>query len=515
MSGSGYPWAKGQVLTAAALDAAIAAASQSAVDGTARAEAAAAQDTANTALTNAAAASASAAAATTLAGTKVATAGGNAGATVATATGASTSRAVSDYFGDVINVKDFGAKGDGITNDSPAFQAAINFATTLKCMVYVPPTSAGYLINTPLNMSNRDGVRLVGAGCNSPATFGLAIVPPRAGSVLIANTGASGCVIDMTGSNNMLLRGLSIDATYATNPSRFGVILGTSTGTQIGNPGGSQCHFDDVSVILQNANSSIPIYGNNLNLSDFNRVSTLGVFGFVLVANNTLNVTPPYGVFGPIIDCDGNSGRQCTFMSWGGGSPVIFEQVNEGEFQFYVLTLNSGPTYTGQPYAMQVKDCVNLRIFVEADYIPSLLLLSGTIDRLDIAGSHFPNVTPLPANIAVLGDFVGLISLSNSSIRVKPYPVVPVTPGNFLYTTVGGTASTVTLMNNVRLLFDNRISSNCAFLNTAPGVTGVPFLNLIFEGDTDAATMSFGIGGVAAAPGNLRYSVNGKALGAG
>ena len=50
------------------------------------------------------------------------------------ATGSITSRNISDRFADIINVKDFGAVGDGITNDTAAIQAAFN-----KCgNIYIP-----------------------------------------------------------------------------------------------------------------------------------------------------------------------------------------------------------------------------------------------------------------------------------------------------------------------------------------------------------------------------------------
>ncbi len=55
-----------------------------------------------------------------------------------TATGATTARTLAAQAADVVNVKNFGAKCDGVTDDTAAIQAAIN-AGAGKALVYVPP----------------------------------------------------------------------------------------------------------------------------------------------------------------------------------------------------------------------------------------------------------------------------------------------------------------------------------------------------------------------------------------
>lgn len=96
----------------------------------------------------------------------------------ATAWGAQTSRTLAERFGDVINVRDFGAAGDGVTDDSAALQAALDRAHALGGgIVFLPPgtyrkaarksDNSGYL--PPLAMYSN--TTLVGAGDSSVVYF--------------------------------------------------------------------------------------------------------------------------------------------------------------------------------------------------------------------------------------------------------------------------------------------------------------------------------------------------------
>jgi hypothetical protein len=63
-------------------------------------------------------------------------------------TGSTTARSLANRFADVVNVRDFGAVGDGVADDTAAIQAAINSSANL---IYIP---AGNYNITPIVFSN-------------------------------------------------------------------------------------------------------------------------------------------------------------------------------------------------------------------------------------------------------------------------------------------------------------------------------------------------------------------------
>lgn len=84
----------------------------------------------------------------------------NASSAVVTSTGSTTARTLADRFADVVNVKDFGAVGDGVTNDGPAFAAA-NAAGATK---YVPYSANGYYLGTTSGLTVDNGESWIGDG---------------------------------------------------------------------------------------------------------------------------------------------------------------------------------------------------------------------------------------------------------------------------------------------------------------------------------------------------------------
>lgn len=87
---------------------------------------------------------------------------------VVKAKGSSELRTLGERFSDVVNVRDFGAKGDGVTDDASAIQAAINFASEKGRKVVIPATGAAYV--TGKSVIVRRGVSVLGDSHNGYAS---------------------------------------------------------------------------------------------------------------------------------------------------------------------------------------------------------------------------------------------------------------------------------------------------------------------------------------------------------
>lgn len=97
--------------------------------------------------------------------------GGNSSATTVTATGSTTARSLANRFSDVVNVKDFGAVGDGVTDDTAAIQDALNTSST---SIYFPAgiyrIANDGITSTPAITSNVNNRRIFGEGIITAST---------------------------------------------------------------------------------------------------------------------------------------------------------------------------------------------------------------------------------------------------------------------------------------------------------------------------------------------------------
>jgi parallel beta-helix repeat protein len=115
--------------------------------------------------------------------------------------------------GKVVNVKEFGARGDGVSDDTAAIQAAINAATTGTTITF---PSGTYIVSNFI-VKNRSGLSFLGEGRNS-------LIKQKTGAQRIAT---------FTGSRDIVITKLAFDANGIT--SYGGVVFYAATGVRIEN----------------------------------------------------------------------------------------------------------------------------------------------------------------------------------------------------------------------------------------------------------------------------------------
>jgi hypothetical protein len=96
---------------------------------------------------------------------------GDASGVLVTPTGATTARSLGEHLAARVNVRDFGALGDGITDDSAAFATAITAAQSRAALVYVPASATPYVLGATVVL---DGTTMIGDGAGSTLKVGVA-----------------------------------------------------------------------------------------------------------------------------------------------------------------------------------------------------------------------------------------------------------------------------------------------------------------------------------------------------
>lgn len=168
---------------------------------------------------------------------------------------------------DVISVKDYGAVGDGVTDDQPAIQAAIDFANAISPKIYpfqwitVMFPHGIYYCATPL--TQKTGVMLASEG------FG------RAGAATILGNGAQVITTPVGRQTNIGIAGLKI--TGASSAARIGVLWQDVAGSTISNVTVSNVQDQGIRVVAGVANHYRHIFIVNA-LLDRTRVTEAGAF---------------------------------------------------------------------------------------------------------------------------------------------------------------------------------------------------------------------------------------------
>lgn len=165
---------------------------------------------------------------------------------------------------EVANVKDFGARGDGIADDTLAIQAAIDGAATAGAQVYFPP---GTYAVSPRKFAGIPGVY----GHNSVALFlrsgsklsGSGIIKLKDGS--IAGSGAVLGTADRADKTGIVIEDLEIDCNSAKTRGKIsGIVLLHASESRITNVFVHDCSQVGMSIKADVARESIAKNLNNI-----------------------------------------------------------------------------------------------------------------------------------------------------------------------------------------------------------------------------------------------------------
>ncbi len=191
----------------------------------------------------------------------------------------------------VFNVRTFGAKGDGATNDSPAFQAAYNAAVAAGGgTVYVPPVggSGCYLLNTAINLTN-DNTRVTIEG-----SAGVGVAQSGSSGLICANTG--GVLFDITYSHNKTFKNLDVTAQKSglSNPSTVGILSGRNSSGQNGqNEHIEHCTFA-MPLHYSGTTYSFGVYLFGGEITFMSDDTLEADYPLVVTGTNTFNITSPF-----------------------------------------------------------------------------------------------------------------------------------------------------------------------------------------------------------------------------
>jgi len=172
------------------------------------------------------------------------------------ASGSSIERTLVDRADDVVNVKDFGAKGDGITDDAAAINAAINYLRTGRT---VGGEIAGHLVFP-------QGRYVVNSTINLTRIRSRYVEIDGGGAVLLGKA-AGKPVVDALGTRYLRIRDLSIEGDATQVPS-IGIQIGRTDTTERD----SSDNITLDAVFVSGFFSFTALYNLNAETSMFNRI---------------------------------------------------------------------------------------------------------------------------------------------------------------------------------------------------------------------------------------------------
>ena len=238
---------------------------------------------------------------------------------------------------DIVSVKDFGAVGDGVTDDTVAIQAAINSAvSTGNANIFVP--AGTYVISSTINISNMRGVTFHGIGWGLDASkFAIAT-----GTASVLNyTSATGSLLAIDSCAGLQVTNLVFMYTNAAYSGEL-VTTDNTAGLDTTNFEFSNCIFQGKDATVDNAEHLLrikkSIIGLVTNCVFKHSRFAIGMYAYV----NVLKI------------------ENCTFLSMKTKSIYVYSGSLE---DISIVGCTFEPTKTGRAHAFEILTGQSIKTF--------------------------------------------------------------------------------------------------------------------------------------------------------
>jgi hypothetical protein len=333
---------------------------------------------------------------------------------------------ITDNSNGILSVKDFGAKGDGVTDDTAAIQAAVNAAMTGAGILYFPANdnSQFYKITAPINITTP--ITIVGAGPRYTIVLGVGMAAGQyvfnISNAVSTNYFFSVRDIQLRSDNGQPSAVLLKDSSYClfknvllfntlygidiTNTALLGCFSnffeqvhgynnGASTIRFLSYTGGGHFKFDSCTF---NANNIGFLVDSNSGLNNLELISC----NFEQCGNNSLYVAGEIQGFS-INGCrtEGNNGGQDFFINPAAGKSVVGMSITGTFFTTDVGASNPIRIGGSGGIVRGFNICGN-HVSYAADGGP-FVFLNGEGESGLIAGNYFTRPTTTPTNVRRAG----------------------------------------------------------------------------------------------------------------
>jgi len=373
---------------------------------------------------------------------------------------------LADGPGQVFNIREYGANGNGATNDSPAFQAAYNAAVAAGGgIVFIPPSSACYLLSTPINMTeDRHTVVIQGPSLSNTGTGSQDV------ESICANTG--GVLFDVTNSSNKVFRDVTVTAqTGVTNPSLIGILLARDSTDS----SGQNDYVEDSKFIMglhtPGTAPSIGAYLYGSEITFMSRDAFVADYPLVVTSANIFKVSSPFQSLGTSPD-ESETDTAFTDMELdtsGVGPAAFIHGAGNLTLSGHSWNFNMSSSYSPDlyGYALEIWASTNLDIKWRQEGFPGFAHIQLGTSASTIEGTDAPGPTP-PLHAVEFTDASS--RLENDVFNITDEYSAPST--NWYYDSLDAATSGVALLDGVDFFCGNE--TQCVDVPVGNYNTGYP-----------------------------------------